>query len=142
VLAYFPHDYANDNLSPVRLSNDMVAARKRATGLTDMMDLYGIGDHGGGPTRAILDQGFHWSMPSLPPKVMANMQFGTAQTWFSTVEPLIAPDSQEWNYQSIAKGYTAPPAAANPGMVSIPTWKSELYFEYHRGVMTMLKRKC
>jgi len=136
VLAYFPHDYANDNLSPVRLSNDMVAARKRATGLTDMMDLYGIGDHGGGPTRAILDQGFHWSMPSLPPKVMANMQFGTAQTWFSTVEPLIAPDSQEWNYQSIAKGYTAPPAAANPGMVSIPTWKSELYFEYHRGVMT------
>ncbi len=23
-----------------------------------------------------------------------------------------------------------------PGKVSIPTWKSELYFEYHRGVMT------
>ena len=39
-----------------------------------------------------------------------------------------------WNYQSIAKGYTAPPAVA--GKVSIPTWKSELYFEYHRGVMT------
>ena len=39
-----------------------------------------------------------------------------------------------WNYQSIAKGYTPPPAV--PGKVSIPTWKSELYFEYHRGVMT------
>jgi len=136
VLAYFPHDYANGDLSPVRLSNDLVAARKRATGLTDMMDLYGIGDHGGGPTRAILDEGFRWSMPSLQPKVMANFQFGTAQTWFSTVETLIAPDSPEWNYQSIAKGYAAPPAAANPGMVSIPTWKSEMYFEYHRGVMT------
>ena len=23
-----------------------------------------------------------------------------------------------------------------PGKISIPTWKSELYFEYHRGVMT------
>ncbi len=136
VLAYFPHDYANDNLSPVRLSNDLVTARKRSTGMTDMMDLYGIGDHGGGPTRAILDQGVHWSLPSVPPKVMANMQFGTAQTWFSTVETQIAPESPEWNYQSIAKGYTAPPAPANPGMVGIPTWKSELYFEYHRGVMT------
>ena len=71
VLAYFPHDYANGDLSPVRLSDDLVTARKRATGMTDMMDLYGIGDHGGGPTRAILDEGFRWSMPSLQPKVMA-----------------------------------------------------------------------
>jgi alpha-mannosidase len=57
VLAYFPHDYGNLNLSPVRLSADLVAARTRATGMTDMMDLYGIGDHGGGPTRAVLDRG-------------------------------------------------------------------------------------
>jgi alpha-mannosidase len=136
VLAYFPHDYANDNLNPVRLSQDMAYARDRATGMTDMMDLYGIGDHGGGPTRAILDQGIHFATPSIPPKVMANMQFGTAQAWFSTVENQIATDSPEWNYQSIAKGYTAPSAPANPGQMAIPTWKSELYFEYHRGVMT------
>ena len=134
VLSYFPHDYANDNLSPVRLSQDMVVARQRATGLTDMMDLYGIGDHGGGPTRAILDQGVHWSDPSMPPHVMANMPFGTAQSYFSSVEKQVAPESKEWNYQSIAKGYTPPPAVE--GQVSIPTWKSELYFEYHRGVMT------
>ncbi len=136
VLAYFPHDYGNQDLSPVRLSADLVAARTRAAGMTDMMDLYGIGDHGGGPTRAVLDQGFHWSMPSIPPKVAPNMQFGTAQTWFSTVQVQIAPESPVWNYQSIAKGYTAPPAPAMAGMMEIPTWKSELYFEYHRGVMT------
>ena len=136
VLSYFPHDYANNNLSPVRLSQDLVQARKRATGMTDMMDLYGIGDHGGGPTRAILDEGFHWAMPSVPPKVMANMQFGIAQTYFSTVEKEIAPESKEWNYQSIAKGYTPPPQPAIAGQIGIPTWKSELYFEYHRGVFT------
>ncbi len=136
VLAYFPHDYANDNLNPVRLSSDLVQARQRATGMTEMMDLYGIGDHGGGPTRAILDQGFHWAMPSVPAKVIPNMQFGIAQTWFSTVEKQLAPESQTWNYQSIAKGYTAPPAPAIAGQVGIPTWKSELYFEYHRGVFT------
>src|ERR1039458_1060345 len=61
VLSYFPHDYGNQDLGPVRLSSDLVAARERATGMTEMLDLYGIGDHGGGPTRAILDEGFHWA---------------------------------------------------------------------------------
>ncbi|HZB88044.1 MAG TPA: glycoside hydrolase family 38 C-terminal domain-containing protein [Terracidiphilus sp.] len=134
VLTYFPHDYANGNLSPVRLSQDMVTARERSTGITDMMDLYGIGDHGGGPTRAILDQGTHWAQPSDPAKVIPKMQFGIAQTYFSTVETEIAPESPEWNYQSIAQGYTAPTAV--PGKIDIPTWKSELYLEYHRGVFT------
>jgi alpha-mannosidase len=134
VLTYFPHDYANDNLSPVRLSADTAQARERAPGMTDMMDLYGIGDHGGGPTRAMLDEGFHWADPSTPPKVVPKMQFGIAQTYFSTVEKEVAPESPTWDYQSIAKGYTPPPAV--PGKIAIPTWKSELYFEYHRGVMT------
>ncbi len=131
VLAYFPHDYANNNLNPVRLAGDLAQARERATGMTDMMDLYGTGDHGGGPTRTVLDEGMHWAEPG---HVTPKFEFGLAQTYFSRVEREIAPGSPVWNYQSIAKGYTAPAAA--PGMVSIPTWKSELYFEYHRGVMT------
>jgi len=141
VLAYFPHDYANDNLSPIRLASDLATARKQATGMTDIMDLYGIGDHGGGPTRAILDEGFHWgapadSGPSGPAKVIPKINFGIAQTYFSAVKKEVAPESPEWNYQSIAKGYSQPPAPAVAGQVAIPTWKSELYFEYHRGVMT------
>jgi alpha-mannosidase len=131
VLTYFPHDYANNNLNPVRLSADLATARERAPGMTEMMDLYGIGDHGGGPTRAILDEGDRWAEPG---HVMPNYQFGIAQTYFSTVEKEIAPDSPEWNYQSIAKGYKPP--TSEPGKITIPTWKSELYFEYHRGVMT------
>jgi alpha-mannosidase len=136
VLAYFPHDYVNLTLNPVRLADDLTIARGQSTGMTDMMDLYGVGDHGGGPTRAILDEGFHWAGQDsnggghATPKY----EFGTAQSYFSSVEKQIAPESQEWNYQSIAKGYTAPAAVA--GMTSIPTWKGELYFEYHRGVFT------
>jgi alpha-mannosidase len=131
VLSYFPHDYANDNLNPVRLARDYTIAQKQATGLPAIMDLYGVGDHGGGPTRAILDEGEHWAAPG---HVFPQMKFGTAQSYFSEFEKKIAPESPVWDYRSIAKGYTAPPAVA--GMVSIPTWKSELYFEYHRGVMT------
>ena len=141
VLTYFPHDYGNQDLRPLRLADDLVAARQRATGMTEMMDLYGVGDHGGGPTRAMLDEGFHWAAPDAATvaadggaPVTPKYEFGTAQAFFSSVEKRIAPESPVWNYQSIAKGYTPPPAVADK--VSIPTWDSELYFEYHRGVMT------
>ena len=132
VLTYFPHDYANDNLNPVRLTNDFTIARQHTPGLTDMMDLYGIGDHGGGPTRAILDEGVHWMQPD---KVVPKMKFGTAQSYFTEFEKKIVSDPRMWDYASIAKGYK-PPATPPDGKVAIPTWKSELYFEYHRGVMT------
>ena len=36
---------------------------------------------------------------------------------------------------SIAKGYKAPDTPA-AGTGAIPTWNSELYLEYHRGVQT------
>ncbi len=132
VLTYFPHDYASDNLNPVRLSYDLATAQKLAPGMTEMMDLYGIGDHGGGPTRAVLDEGMHWMQPD---KVMPKMQFGTAQSYFTVIESKLAADSPLWDYDSIAKGYK-PPAVPPEGEVAIPTWKSEMYFEYHRGVMT------
>ncbi|MGD0939140.1 MAG: glycoside hydrolase family 38 C-terminal domain-containing protein [Terracidiphilus sp.] len=131
VLTYFPHDYGNQDLSPVRLSRDFTIAQRQAPGLPSMMDLYGIGDHGGGPTRAVLDEGMHWITPG---HVTPKYEFGTAQSYFTALEIKIAPDSTVWDYASIAKGYTPPPAV--PGKVSIPTWKSELYLEYHRGVFT------
>ena len=131
VLTYFPHDYVNLTLNPVRLSDDLKVARERSPGMTEMLDLYGVGDHGGGPTRAILDEGFHWAAPG---HVTPKYEFGTAQAFFSSVEKEIAPESPVWNYQSIAKGYEAPPAVQDK--VSIPTWDTELYLEYHRGVFT------
>jgi alpha-mannosidase len=141
VLTYFPHDYANDTLGPVRLSGDLAVARERAPGMTEMMDLYGVGDHGGGPTRVMLDQGFHWADPGATAiaadsgaLVTPKFQFGTAQSFFSTIEKQIAPESPVWNYQSIAKGYEPPSAV--PGEVAIPTWDTEMYLEFHRGVYT------
>ncbi|HET8636986.1 MAG TPA: glycoside hydrolase family 38 C-terminal domain-containing protein, partial [Acidobacteriaceae bacterium] len=131
VLTYFPHDYANRSLDPVRLSADLAQARKFSPGMTEMMDLYGVGDHGGGPTRSMLDQGVHWEKSD---KVVPKLRFGTAQSYFSTVEKEIAPESRTWDYDSIAKGYQFPEAVA--GKISIPTWDDELYLEYHRGVYT------
>ncbi len=131
VLTYFPHGYGNSDLGPTRLAGNLAEARERAIGMTEMLDLYGVGDHGGGPTRSMLDEGFHWKGDD---HVTPKYQFGTAQPFFSAVEKELAPDSTVWNYQSIAKGYKQPVAV--PGKISIPTWNSELYLEYHRGVLT------
>ncbi len=131
VLTYFPQGYGNRDLGPVRLSKDLVQARKRSPGLEEMMDLYGVGDHGGGPTRAMLDQGDHWMQPD---KVVPQMKYGLAQPFFTNVEQKIAADSPVWNYKSIAKGYTFP--TSEEGKIHIPTWKDEMYLEYHRGVFT------
>jgi len=132
VLTYFPHEYGNRNLSPVRLSVDMKEARTYSPGMTEMMDLYGVSDHGGGPTRAMLDQGLHWMEPD---KIVPKMKFGTAAAFFSTVEKEIAPDSPQWDYRTIAKGYHEP-QTPNQGEIAIPTWNDELYLETHRGVFT------
>jgi alpha-mannosidase len=95
------------------------------------MDLYGVGDHGGGPTRAMLDEGNHWATNNM---IAPRMVFGTAQSYFNDVEGKLASNSQTWDYTSIAKGYKFPTPDA--GKISIPTWNDELYLEYHRGVFT------
>jgi alpha-mannosidase len=132
VLTYFPHDYVND-IEPVRLANDIAKARTLNPGLPEMMHLYGIGDHGGGPTRAMLDAGLLWMQPDT---VFASMRFGTAQGYFSSIEgKLDSLHSPVWNYTSAASGNNAlpdPPA----GKIALPVWNDELYLETHRGTYT------
>jgi alpha-mannosidase len=132
VLTYFPDGYGANNFSSLRLANDFAHARAVAPGLTDMMDLYGVGDHGGGATRALLDEGLPWTQPG---RISPKMQFGTAQTFFSDVQPKIAAKSPVWNYETAARGDTQLPMPPE-GEVTIPTWKDELYLEFHRGVFT------
>jgi alpha-mannosidase len=135
VLTYFPTDYVHDNLSPTRISADFVESADRNPGTTEMLDLYGIGDHGGGPTRDMLDQGDHWVAEDKAGAAVPEMRYRTAQQYFNSVETKLNPQSPIWDYDKIAKGWTAPAAGAG-GTMGLPTWKDELYFEYHRGVFT------
>lgn len=132
ILTYFPPDFASTDLSIVRLSNAYARARATAPGLDEVMDLYGVGDHGGGPTRNVLDQGLHWMEPG---KITPKMRFGTALSFFHDISPRISPESPIWNYKVLGEGtHTLPPAPV--GQISIPTWNDELYLEYHRGTYT------
>jgi alpha-mannosidase len=134
VLTYFPTDYVHDNVNPTRISADFAESAQRNPGTSELLDLYGIGDHGGGPTRAMLDQADHW-ITSGKTDAVPTMRYHTAQSYFTNVEKNLNPDSPTWDYDSIAKGYTAP-VASSTGAIGLPTWKDELYFEYHRGIFT------
>ncbi|HEX3373999.1 MAG TPA: glycoside hydrolase family 38 C-terminal domain-containing protein [Edaphobacter sp.] len=134
VLTYFPTDYVHTNVNPTRISADFAESALRNPGTSEMLDLYGIGDHGGGPTRAMLDEADHWIAAGKQDAV-PTMRYHTAQSYFTNIEKNLNPDSPTWNYDRIAQGYTAP-SASSTGALGLPTWNDELYFEYHRGVFT------
>ena len=112
LLTYFPHDYAG-GIDAEPLAKDLSIWMPSIYGpkLTDspeMMHLYGVGDHGGGPTRVMLD---HADQLRAPESVYPKLQFSFARDFFSDLEKKL------------------------PSM-QVPTWDGELYFQYHRGVFT------
>jgi alpha-mannosidase len=132
VLTYFPHDYVNE-IEPINMATAFAHASQDNPGTTEMMHLYGIGDHGGGPTRAMLDSGDRWLQPD---KAYARLNYGVAASFFSDVEnKLDTAHAPVWNYQTLAAGDTKLPQPA-AGLWSLPVWNDELYLEFHRGVFT------
>jgi alpha-mannosidase len=112
LLTYFPHDYAM-GIDPVQLGKDVSVWVPAIYGTkppanAEMMHLYGVGDHGGGPTRTMLDTATRWMQPDV---VFPNLQLSTATAFFSDLQPKLAD-------------------------MNVPVWRDELYFEYHRGVFT------
>ena len=136
VLTYFPHDYVNQT-EPDRLAKDFNIARQENPGLPELMHLYGIGDHGGGPTRAMLDVADRWTVDGLgKSRVFPPTQYGTAQTYFTAIESkLDTAHAPVWNYSTLADGKGILPQPVS-GKTALPVWNDELYFEYHRGVFT------
>jgi alpha-mannosidase len=112
ILTYFPHDYAA-GIDPAQMAKDLSMWLPALYGAdakqhSDMLHLYGVGDHGGGPTRTMLDNATRWMKPDV---VYPNIRFSTAKSFFDDLEKKL------------------------PAM-KVPTWRNELYFEYHRGVQT------
>ncbi len=112
LLTYFPHDYA-DGIEAEPMGSQVAVWMPSIYGpkipdKPEMMHLYGVGDHGGGPTRIMLD---HAEQLRAPDAVFPNLQFSFARDFFADMEKKL------------------------PGM-QVPTWDGELYFQYHRGVFT------
>ena len=112
LLTYFPHDYAG-GIDAEPLATDLSIWMPSIYGKTipdkpEMMHLYGVGDHGGGPTRIMLDRAEQLKSPDA---VFPKLEFSFARDFFGDIEKKL------------------------PSM-QVPTWDGELYFAYHRGVFT------
>ena len=118
LLTYFPSDYANE-IDPLVMARDSATygpmpwnynggTNSAPDGGLSMMYLYGVGDHGGGPTRQDLDAAVLRQKGDL---VFPQIRFFTATQYFEDLEK-------------------------NKNQLKIPTWDGELYFQYHRGVQT------
>lgn len=112
LLTYFPHDYA-DPIDAIPLGTQLSVWMPSIYGKTltdhpEMMHLYGVGDHGGGPTRVMLD---HAEQLKAPETVFPKLELSFARDFFADMEKKL------------------------PSM-QVPVWDGELYFQYHRGVFT------
>ncbi len=105
ILTYFPYDYVNEIEDPFQLV-DWMRQFDANTGFTRMMVLFGVGDHGGGPTNDMLDRIEHLKHLDIYP----NVEYCSAAQY---IDWLKKQDPEE-----------------------IPTWKDELYLEFHQGTFT------
>ncbi|MEG5065554.1 alpha-mannosidase [Microcoleus sp. B3-A4] len=122
------------------------------TGLQDALWLPGVGDHGGGPTRDMLEVAKRWKMSPFFPR----LEFAKAVDYLSLIESQFLPevaatkpksyvpesDNQE-NLQAREFSNFSAISDANPSISklktippSLPVWKDELYLEFHRGCYT------
>ena len=105
VLSYFPFDYVNTIDKPFQLV-DWLRQFDANTGFRKMLILFGVGDHGGGPSLEMIDR--IEKLKSLD--IFPTIEYGTARAhidWLKT-QPLD----------------------------DMPVWNDELYLEYHQGTFT------
>jgi len=105
VLVYFPFNYVNDLADSFELV-DWLRQFEANTGLPHMMVLFGVGDHGGGPTPEMLSRVDYFRSLDIYPRV----EFATAETYLTYLR--------------------------NEKPEVFPVWRDELYLEYHRGTFT------
>ncbi|MCC5605839.1 alpha-mannosidase [Nostoc sp. CHAB 5834] len=108
-------------IDPVKMASYALEWQTQ-TGLTESLWLPGVGDHGGGPTRDMLETAQRWQKSPFFP----DLEFTTAEKYLQQIV--------ETRFIASASNYNSPPAS--PAPPAFPTWNDELYLEFHRGCYT------
>ncbi len=105
VLAFLPMGGYTFNMDGEKLLGHIARLEKQCD-VKKVMSVYGVGNHGGGPTRAEIKRAKALAEHDFYPKV----EFSTALDYFESLD--------------------------DDDRAKLPTWKDELYLEYHRGTYT------
>ncbi|BAY88593.1 MULTISPECIES: alpha-mannosidase [unclassified Tolypothrix] len=95
-----------EGIDPVKMANYAYEWETK-TGLKDALWLPGVGDHGGGPTRDMLETAQRWQTSPFFP----DLEFTTAEKYLQQIKETISHNHH-------------------------PVWDDELYLEFHRGCYT------
>ena len=95
-----------EGIDPLKMM-DYACAWQTNTGINESLYLFGVGDHGGGPTRDMLEIADRWSKCDVFP----DLEFTTAVKYLDKLA-----DGKDSHL--------------------LPVWKDELYLEFHRGCFT------
>ncbi|MEL6468409.1 MAG: alpha-mannosidase [Cyanobacteria bacterium J06623_4] len=106
------------DIDPAKMA-DFASKWEESTGHANSLWLPGMGDHGGGPTRDMLEKARRWKdSPFFP-----TLSFTHIAPYLKSL-PISAPSSTS-------------AANTHPQAISVlPVWKDELYLELHRGCYT------
>lgn len=102
-------------IDPVKMASYALEWQTQ-TGLAESLWLPGVGDHGGGPTRDMLETAQRWQKSPFFP----DLEFTTAEKYLQQIV--------ETRFIASVSNYNSPP--------TFPTWNDELYLEFHRGCYT------
>ncbi|MEO1125838.1 MAG: alpha-mannosidase [Cyanobacteria bacterium J06639_16] len=124
------------DIDPIKMA-DYASTWEAQTGLNQSYWLPGVGDHGGGPSRDMLEKARRWATSPFFPK----LSFSTAVNFLTqalspqpneaVVEP--APPTQPVQIQ---QDIISPPTPPLPHSPALPIHPTDLYLELHRGCYT------
>ena len=97
-----------ETIDPVKMT-DYLSTWETKTGLANALWLPGVGDHGGGPTRDMLELARKWKNSPIFPET----EFSTAENYCQYLKSSVAILPEK-----------------------LPVWQDELYLQFHRGCYT------
>ena len=121
------------------------AAWEAQTGQTEMLWLPGMGDHGGGPTRDMLERSRRWAASPFFPRLGFDSPLAHLQRLRAGIEPADqsgnganAGGEAPATSNCVGDQEDIPPVPRPYGNDDgLPVWNDELYLELHRGCYTV-----
>jgi alpha-mannosidase len=135
-----------EGINPVKMAT-YACNWEQKTGIPHALWLPGVGDHGGGPTRDMLELAQRWARSPFFPQ----LEFTTALAYLEELSTVSSQQSEPRTPNPEPRtpnpeprtppsepqplNFPLPPLPPLPSP-SLPTWNSELYLEFHRGCYT------
>ncbi|HEY9857886.1 MAG TPA: hypothetical protein V6D16_00160, partial [Candidatus Obscuribacterales bacterium] len=125
-----------EGIDPIKMTQHACNWEAKTGNLQNLW-LPGVGDHGGGPTRDMLEMAQRWQTSPFFPQ----LRFTTAEEYLGKVgsegREMRSKELEARSQEPAPSSHPAGTLSANiPYPSSFPIWNDELYLEFHRGCYT------